>query len=260
MNYADDDHAVDYDAIAPTYARRYEVYDYSGVDRTLLDFVGPGPSGRVLEVGCGAAHWLNRLGDRAELLIGIDPSEGMLQRSHSGRFSLVRGRAGELPWPGTTFDRVFAINALHHFSDKCQFFQEARRVLSRGGGLLTVGLDPHQGIDEWWIYDYFPSTVAVDLKRYLPCEQIRKMMDDAGFEGCTRVEAQYIHGTEPALADIESNLISKNSTSQLALLSDEEYAEGLSRIRRDIRVAEAEGTRLDVGVDLRIYATIGWAV
>ena len=123
---------------------------------------------------------------------------------------------------------------------------------------MTVGLDPHQGIDEWWIYDYFPSTIATDLERYLPCEEIRRLMTDAGFERCTTIEAQHVRGKEAALSDIESGRINKNSASQLLLLSDEEYAEGLRRIRQDVRAAEADGTRIEIGVDLGLYATFGW--
>ena len=251
-------YTADYDSIAPTYSRRYELYDYSGIECTLLDFVGQDPSVRVLEVGCGAAHWLTRLADRAASLVGIDPSEGMLQRSGSGKFSLVRGRAEDLPWPAAAFERVFCVNAFHHFTDKSRFVHEARRVLSSGGGLMTVGLDPHQGIDEWWIYDYFPSTIATDLERYLPCEEIRRLMTDAGFERCTTIEAQHVRGKEAALTDIESGRINKNSASQLLLLSDEEYAEGLRRIRQNVRAAEADGTRIEIGVDLGLYATFGW--
>jgi hypothetical protein len=36
------------------------------------------------------------------------------------------------------------------------FLDEARRVLRSGGRLMTIGLDPHLGIDRWYIYDYFP--------------------------------------------------------------------------------------------------------
>ena len=44
--------AVDYDAIAVTYHRRYAVNDYSQVQAALLDFVASITTGRAPEVGC----------------------------------------------------------------------------------------------------------------------------------------------------------------------------------------------------------------
>ena len=73
---------------------------------------------------------------------------------------LVRARAEDLPWRDATFDRIFCVNALHHFSDRDRFFAEARRILRPGGGLLTIGKDPHAERDEWWVYHYFEETRA----------------------------------------------------------------------------------------------------
>src|SRR5215467_889490 len=61
-----------------------------------------------------------------------------------------------------SLDRIFAINAFHHFVDKRAFAGEARRVLRPAGRLLTIGLDPHTGLDQWWVYDYFPAALAAD--------------------------------------------------------------------------------------------------
>jgi ubiquinone/menaquinone biosynthesis C-methylase UbiE len=38
-----------------------------------------------------------------------------------------------------SFDRLFCVNALHHFRDKRAFVVEARRVLRRGGRMMTIG-------------------------------------------------------------------------------------------------------------------------
>jgi ubiquinone/menaquinone biosynthesis C-methylase UbiE len=72
----------------------------------------------------------------------------------------VRARAEALPWRDATFDRVFCVNALHHFADRVRFFAEARRILKPGGALMSIGKDPHADRDSWWVYDYFPETLA----------------------------------------------------------------------------------------------------
>ena len=86
---------------------------------------------------------------------------------------LVRGTAERLPWADASFDRVFCVNALHHFFDARAFVTECRRVLRAGGGLLTIGLDPHTGLDRWWVYDFFPAALEADRQRYASTASIR---------------------------------------------------------------------------------------
>jgi len=52
----------------------------------------------------------------------------------------------------------------------------------------------------------------------------------------------------------------KNSatTSQLTVLTDEEYKEGLGRLIKDIELNEAQHKNLTIEADLRLYATTGW--
>src|SRR2546430_377125 len=140
---------ADYDSIAARYDCRYDLHEYAGVRDTLRAFVGE--SRAILEVGCGTGHWLTVLNASAEspaegraLLAGVEPSPEMIARAHGAAPAarLVRARAEMLPWRDAVFDRVFCVNALHHFADRARFFTEARRVLKPGGGLLTVGKDP----------------------------------------------------------------------------------------------------------------------
>jgi hypothetical protein len=51
--------------------------------------------------------------------------------------------------------------------------------------------------------------------------------------------------------------LDRSATSQLSLQTDEEYQQGIERIRRDIEVAGTRGTSLDLTADLRLYATFG---
>ncbi len=116
---------VNYDSIAATYDRRYVENDYSGVERVLTAFVGSNVTGRVLEVGCGTGHWLRLLGERGLRVAGVDASRNMLGLCPrpSTCAVLAQGRAEHLPWASQTFERVFCINALHHFEDKVRIFQ-----------------------------------------------------------------------------------------------------------------------------------------
>ena len=118
---------VDYDHIAKTYDRRYQENDYSGVEASLIAFVGEHSDQDILEVGCGTGHWLRSLDGAGIRVTGADVSARMLAqaRVQAPRAALVQGAAECLPWASESFDRVFCINALHHFQDKIAFLAVA---------------------------------------------------------------------------------------------------------------------------------------
>jgi SAM-dependent methyltransferase len=161
------------------------------------------------------------------------------------------------PWGDRTFERVFCINALHHFEDKLGFLREAHRVLVPGGQIMTVGLDPHTGVDRWYIYEYFERVLAIDKLRYPASHQIRKWMHALGCSSVRTSEVQHLPVRLSARAAIEQGSLDKNVTSQLAVLPDEEYERGLDRIRRALESAEARGESLYLTADLRLHATFG---
>ena len=198
-------HSVNYDLVAPAYDQRYERNRFDGVEAVLWRFIGNPAAMDIAEVGCGTGHWLARLCDRAAGVAGLDPSSAMLQRARMMAPSarLIRGRAEHLPWTGTAFDRVFCINALHHFEDAPAFIREARRVIRPGGALMTIGLDPHAGLDQWWIYDYFPGAREADSRCYRPTGAIRRMMDATGFIEASTEVAQHFPAEVPFAIGID---------------------------------------------------------
>jgi len=253
---------TDYDALAASYDRRYQGgMSHAGVDETLLAFVGSAPGCRVLEVGCGTGHWLARLEAKGFEVTGLDASAEMLARARSRqlRGRLEHGRAEQLPFAAASFDRIVCINALHHFSDAATFFAEARRVVAPGGGLLTIGLDPHAGVDVWCIYDYFEGTLAHDLERYPPTAQIRAGLAAAGFVRCETQVAQHLQLTLPMDAALASGHLDKGSTSQLADLDDDTYARGIAAIRAANAAASARGEPFLLTGDLHVFGTTAWA-
>lgn len=256
---------TDYDRIADRFDTRYRLYRYDGVRETLLNFVGAASS--VLEVGCGTGHWLAEARlhpspSHDRFVAGIDPSAPMLAQAaarsaeaSATRARLVQAKAEDLPWRDATFDRIFCVNALHHFTDRVRFFTEARRVLKPGGGLLTIGKDPHTEHDDWWVYTYFEETRAIDRARYARVRTLRGEMALAGFAWSESMEADHIDVIRPAAEALDDGVVDPSFTSQLTVLSDEEFARGAERLRA---ANDAAGGELQLVADFRLYATIGW--
>ena len=231
--------------------------DYPGTERALREFAGENHD--VLEVGCGTGHWLALLQTWGCRAIGLEPSEQMLARAAERQCGarLLRGHAEAIPCADASFDRVVCINALHHFADKRRFVGEARRVLRPGGRFMAINLDPSQGLDSWCIYDYWPSTLALDRERYPRSEDIRSWLAAAGFGECASYVADRILFDRVAREALERGLLAKTVTSQLMLLDDAEYQRGIAAIEGAIQAAEARGDTLRLAADLRLYATIG---
>lgn len=250
--------SVDYDRVAEGYDRRYAESRHAGIESLLDEFADQGQA--VLEVGCGTGHWIARLRSRGCAVVGLDRSSGMLSRAvgHVEGAALVRGRAEALPFRSRSFERVLVVNALHHFDDPEIFSTEAHRVLRPGGRIVVVGLDPSRGPNDWFIYDYFPRTLDLDKVRYPSTAKIMSWLEAAGFGACTFAVAERIRTNVSARDYLDRGVLTKESTSQLTLLEDEEYEAGITRIRVAVQEARARGGEdLRLRADLRLYATFG---
>lgn len=246
---------VNYDNIAPRFEQRYLAHDYSGVRQALRAFVATSTSEaspRVLDVGCGTGHWLRTLRESTpSRTVGLDLSDAMLRVAHAALADapLVRARGESLPMARGSFDAVVCINALHHFAEPRAFIGDAHRVLKPGGGLFIIGLDPHAGLDTWWLYDAFPEARAEDLRRYPSNRSVLRWMADAGFEGCASQVVQRWTYDMTSADLVARGFLERTGTSQLLVIPDEAYAEGVRRVETTPDTARR--------TDLHLFATVG---
>jgi SAM-dependent methyltransferase len=249
---------VDYDRIAMTYDARYSGRSYDGVMSALRDLARASGPNRALEAGCGTGFWLAALRDIVPHRYGIDPSSNMLARAaHRASGSiLVRAAAEVVPFRSGTFDLIFCINAVHHFASFPRFVAEARRMLCPGGTLAVFGMDPHRGRDSWCVYDYFPDTKKTDLARFPSTGTIVDTMLQAGFDQVDCSIASRLVETRVGRAVFDDPELQRRGCSQMALLSDEQYAAGISRIEAAIRDAPA-GTPAVFGADIAMMLCRG---
>jgi ubiquinone/menaquinone biosynthesis C-methylase UbiE len=224
---------VDYGQIASNFDHRYTTGRYENIRIALRAFVTSSRPGYTLEVGCGTGYWLYDLRELVPHVYGLDYSFEMLEKAQGRGLpgKVVRATAEAIPFHDATFDLIFCINAIHHFERFEYFIGEARCLLRPGGNLAVLGMDPHHGRDNWCIYDYFPETKPTDLARYPSSGQITDAMIRAGFD---RVECDVVCRWSHALvgeAVLQDPELQRRGCSQMALLSDEQYAQGIKRIR-----------------------------
>lgn len=251
---------VKYDQIASTYDRRYDFRKYEGVASALHSMVQNLNAKRILEVGCGTGHWLSELQEVGRQVYGLDLSTGMLleARKKNLQFNLTCGQACQLPYPDSSFDLIFCVNAFHHFAQPRLFIVEARRLLRPGGALGIIGMDPHTHRDRWYVYDFFEGAYEMDLKRFPSSGVIVDWMASAGMNPIERQVVERLMNQYHVQSVLEEPFLQKNNTSQLILLTEEAYAAGLRRIEQALEEAERQGRQLLLPVDISLVLVCGY--
>jgi hypothetical protein len=141
---------------------------------------------------------------------------------------------------------MICVNVLHHLTDYERFFTEAHRVGQADSTLLIV-TDSREDILARGLARLFPESIELNLSRYPEIDDLVGYAHSAGFSGTDRsLAVGEIEIDERLLATIEQRGIS-----ELRLISDEAYAEGLQRVRK----AQARGEKwLSQTTVLRFHA------
>jgi ubiquinone/menaquinone biosynthesis C-methylase UbiE len=220
---------LDFDERAAEYARHRKIHP--GVINELVQSGLIAPETRVLDVGCGTGNYAAALtrvtGCRVS---GVDPSQRMLDRARDAASweSLMQSSAESLPFPDHVFDIVMSTDVIHHIEDRDAYFSEAARVLRPAGHIVTV-TDSHDDIPlRRPLSNYFPQTVAIELRRYPPVPCLLMEMARAGF-----VEPRLVHVSHDY--DLEDfGAYRDRAFSSLHLIADEAFRCGISRLEADL--------------------------
>lgn len=99
-------------------------------ERAIAARLGDLRGKRVLDVACGAGHWLALLRARGAEVAGVDLSERAIARARAvlPGATLHQGPAEALPFPDAGFDLVTCLGSLEHFQDQPKALAEMVRV------------------------------------------------------------------------------------------------------------------------------------
>jgi len=150
----------------------------------------------MLDIGCGGGATLQRLLKRSKeaKVYGIDISEESIAKAKKvnareldKQVFIEQGSAAKLPYGDNMFDLVTAVETVYFWPELPQCLQEVRRVL-KTGGRFAIMIEVIETDSKW-------THVVEGMTVYSP-EQLKKMLDDAGF---TDTE---MHRTKPSYATI----------------------------------------------------------
>jgi SAM-dependent methyltransferase len=96
------------------------------------------PATRALDLGCGRGGVMERVHERAALVVGLDPDARSLLDHRAPVLKLTCGKAEALAYGDETFDLVCASWVLEHLSDPARAFAEVARVLAPGGRFVFL--------------------------------------------------------------------------------------------------------------------------
>jgi SAM-dependent methyltransferase len=136
-----DEIAADYDASLPGHVVEHYL-------RKRVAFVlAHCPRGRALDVGCGTGALAARLAEAGYEMVGIDPSDGMLDvlRQRAPAIEAVRADGTAIPFPDGSFDLVLSVAVMHHIADAravLATLTEMTRVARPGGRVLVWDHNP----------------------------------------------------------------------------------------------------------------------
>ncbi len=131
------------DVLRAAYPRDYRPHKggATGGDHPLPGFwslVGPGPSMRILDVGCGGGRYFDRLRGRGCEVWGIEPDPEAAERVRRMGFGVHTGVVEDAPFPPPWFDVVSLVHVVEHLSDPVRTLTRAAGFLREGGRLLLV--------------------------------------------------------------------------------------------------------------------------
>lgn len=190
----------------------------------VLPHLNPLANKKVLDVGCGSGYHMYRmLGENADLVVGIDPTELFFYQFQIFKNYLNESNIHYVPigiehMPElNAFDTVFSMGVLYHRKDPIEFLYQLKNQLRSGGQLVL----------ETIVIDGDETSVLMPGERYaqmrnvwfLPsCDALTQWLSRVGFvniqkvdESITTVEEQ--RATEWMTNHSLSDFLDKNDPS-----------------------------------------------
>jgi len=130
-----------------------------------------------LEVGVGTGRFAAPL----KIQYGVEPSKKMAEIAKKRGINVVYGVAENLPFPDENFDLVLMVTTICFVDDIKKAFEEAYRVLKKGGYLLIGFIDKNSPLGEYYQQIKNKNPFYKDANFY-STEEVVKFLKKIGFK------------------------------------------------------------------------------
>jgi len=154
---------VQYDKISKEFKNADKIFP--DVTRPILYSLVKKNKGKLLDLGCGYGEDLIHFQKEGFEVYGIDVSEKMVKESKDKcKLAKVSVSSFEkLPYENNTFDVIFSRYALQHSEKIAPIFEEAYRVLKKGGEFVFLVTHPLRHYFEKKTKDYWKQEICSTL-------------------------------------------------------------------------------------------------
>lgn len=143
----------------------------------------------LLDVGCGTGPMIELLSKKFpdKNYTGVDLTPRMIEVAQEKKLvntKFVVGDSENLPFSKNSFDAVICTNSFHHYPNPQAFFNEAARVLRRGGSLILRDYTSNKLVV--WLMNHVEMPLAHlcghgDVRIH-SCDEVREMCKATGLK------------------------------------------------------------------------------
>jgi SAM-dependent methyltransferase len=217
-----------YDQIGASYARTRRA------DPVIAAAIGEalGDVRSVVNVGAGTGGYEPT--DRE--VVAVEPSRTMIAQRPPGAAPALQARAEALPFEDASFDAALAVNTIHHWADVRAGLRELRRIARRR--IVIFVRDPRSGV-KFWLADYLPTLERTDRLASI----VAMIEDELRPEKAVPVPlprdcVDGLFSAYWARPEVYLDDEVRRNISNFALADQDEVAEGLVRLKRDLESGE----------------------
>jgi len=149
----------------------------------LIEFLGPRPGERVLDVACGPGIVTAALDHAGLLAFGIDLTREMIREAVAREGRYVQGDVARLPFQDETFDAVVCRSSFHHFTHPQVIMKEMTRVARRGGRVVIEDMRASDDVRKRDYHETIERLRDMSHARTLGRDEFREMAAVAGLSG-----------------------------------------------------------------------------
>ena len=184
-----------------------------------------------LDAGCGTGNDLQLIYQKTGWLgSGCDGSVAMIAETKKKLPDAdVRLADFDTVFPfAESFDTVYTHDVIHHLKSPELFFKNLYDHLAPSG-VLCIGCEFSEGLDDKFTSLYFPSALEIDRARYPSYENTHGILQSLGFRD---IEIIHIRDKEPFTEELFAQAKTK-SHSILRIISDKNFADGFFKLEKD---------------------------